>query len=215
MRSICVSISDGLLPSRNGLGGFLKYLILKCLSIVKSDLGSRDEDTAELLCQLVPVVIGTLESAYPSLSTKTPYIQAVIKHTHSMQAQKLNASTQIIDRYLTKLKNPTKLSAQQIWKLFKGDGSGEEIPIDFIRTYCGLQKSIQLDLHGFDKLLLEENEKALRNMKNIRTDHTAFIDFANMIKSAVKTDDSFKYKFDMNDPSNSILVNSIYITSLI
>ena len=35
MRSISVSISDGLLPSRNGLGGFLKYLILKNMRISK------------------------------------------------------------------------------------------------------------------------------------------------------------------------------------
>lgn len=73
MRSIVISISDGLLPSRNGLGGFLKYLILKCLSLAKNEFKAKDE--SEFLACLVPVVIDTLKSAYPELSTKTNYIQ--------------------------------------------------------------------------------------------------------------------------------------------
>jgi alanyl-tRNA synthetase len=75
MRSICVSISDGLMPSRNGLGGFLKYLILKCMKICKDTF--RAENQTEMLCKMVPIVIGTLKNAYPELEQKTFYIQQV------------------------------------------------------------------------------------------------------------------------------------------
>ena len=75
MRSISVSISDGLLPSRNGLGGFLKYLILKNMRISKEVFGI--ENSSELLCQLVPIVVDSLKDAYPEISNKTAYIQQV------------------------------------------------------------------------------------------------------------------------------------------
>jgi alanyl-tRNA synthetase len=76
MRSIVISISDGLLPSRNGLGGFLKYLILKCMNIAKDDFKSDNE--TDLLCRMVPVVVMTLQNAYPDLKEKVKYIQEVL-----------------------------------------------------------------------------------------------------------------------------------------
>jgi alanyl-tRNA synthetase len=75
MRSICVSISDGLMPSRNGLGGFLKYLILKCMSVGRERFHVKNE--TELLCALVPIVVDGLKGAYPELANKTLYIQQV------------------------------------------------------------------------------------------------------------------------------------------
>ena len=75
MRSITVSISDGLVPSRNGLGGFLKFLILKCMNLGKDVFKSENE--TELLCQMVPIVVNTLRVAYPELAGKVKYIQEV------------------------------------------------------------------------------------------------------------------------------------------
>lgn len=76
MRSITISINDGLVPSRNGLGGFLKYLILKCMNICKETF--RLENEAEFMCQLVPIVVNSLKKAYPELEKRTNYIQEVI-----------------------------------------------------------------------------------------------------------------------------------------
>ena len=75
MRSICVAISDGLLPSRNGLGGFLRYLILKCMKLSKETFGVDDQ--AEFLCRIVPIVVDSLKQAFPELESKTAYIQQV------------------------------------------------------------------------------------------------------------------------------------------
>ena len=76
MRSIVISISDGLLPSRNGLGGFLKFLILKCTNIAKDDFKSDNE--TDLICRMVPVVVMTVQNAYPDLKEKVKYIQEVL-----------------------------------------------------------------------------------------------------------------------------------------
>ena len=77
MRSICVAISDGLVPSRNGLGGFLKFLILKCFKLSKDTFKVPNE--VDMLCKMVPVVVESLREAYPELACKTLYIQQVFK----------------------------------------------------------------------------------------------------------------------------------------
>ena len=76
VRSITVAISDGLMPSRNGLGGFLKYLILKSIKISRETFAVHNKEY-DLLCQLVPVVVQSLQGAYPELASKTRFVQDV------------------------------------------------------------------------------------------------------------------------------------------
>ena len=79
----------------------------------------------------------------------------------------------------------------------KGDASGDEISIDFIKNLAQ-QKSITLDLNEFDKIYIAENEKALRNQKQTRRDNTIFIELSNMLKGVPKTDNSHRYSFKLN-----------------
>jgi alanyl-tRNA synthetase len=75
MRSVCVAISDGLMPSRNGLGGFLKFLILKCMSVARESFGVTNE--TDLLCEMASTVVDSLAIAYPELTGRKNYIQEV------------------------------------------------------------------------------------------------------------------------------------------
>jgi len=106
-------------------------------------------------------------------------------------------STEIAERYLKKKNNPKSLNGEQIWALFKGDGTGDEIAIDFIKNFA-LQKGITLDLNEFDRIFLEQNEKALKNMKNTRKENTNFIELSNIFTDIPKTDNSYKYAFKIN-----------------
>jgi alanyl-tRNA synthetase len=209
MRSISVSISDGLLPSRNGLGGFLKYLILKCLKISNETFRLNDTQATQLLCDLVPIVVDSLKQSHPDLSSKVDYIQQVINVTNKKQIQKLTESNEIAQRYLNKLNNPNKLTGEQIWKLFKGDGSGSEISIDFINEFCR-KKEISLDIEGFDRIFLVNNEKALKNMKNIRKDNTVFIELSSKLKQLFvqPTQTAHKYDFELDTNKNESFYKS-------
>jgi alanyl-tRNA synthetase len=75
IRSIVISISDGLIPSRNGLGGFLKFLILKCFKISRDTF--KVDDEVKFLNEMVSIVVQTLKSAYPELVGREKYIQEV------------------------------------------------------------------------------------------------------------------------------------------
>jgi alanyl-tRNA synthetase len=198
MRSISFSISDGLLPSRNGLGGFLKYLILKSLKVCHETF--KVDDGSQLMCELVPEVILSFHGAYPDIANKSEYIQKVIRQTNKRQAEKFKHSQQVIERFVKKLNSPSHLGGDQIWKLFKGDGRGEEIPIEFISEYCAA-KQMTLDLEAYDKLYLAENENALKTLKNYRKDNSKFIELASQLKqrSVQSTDNSGRYEFDLDE----------------
>lgn len=151
------------------------------------------------MCQLVPPVIESFRGAYPEITNKSEYIQKVIRQTSQQETEKQKHSRQAAERYLKKLNNPTQLSGDQIWRLFKGDGKGEEIPIEFIAEFCA-EKQIQLDLDAYDKLYLTENENALRTLKNYRKDNSKFIELASMLKqrSIQSTDHDDRYKFELD-----------------
>ncbi len=91
------------------------------------------------------------------------------------------------------------MTGEQIWKLFKGDGSGEEISIDFIIDHCN-KKNINLDMNKFDQIFFMDNEKSLRNMKNIRKDNSAFIELSTQLKkmNIKSTNNSYKYMFSLD-----------------
>ena len=125
------------------------------------------------------------------------FLSKVIKDTDVKQKIKQANSTEIAERYLKKKNNPKSLNGEQIWALFKGDGTGDEIAIDFIKNFA-LQKGITLDLNEFDRIFLEQNEKALKNMKNTRKENTNFIELSNIFTDIPKTDNSYKYAFKIN-----------------
>ena len=76
MRTITVSISDGLIPTRIGLGSYLKYILLKSMKIAESDFKIKG-NPSDFLNTLVPVVAYTLKDAYPQLLTDTVRVQEV------------------------------------------------------------------------------------------------------------------------------------------
>lgn len=163
------------------------------------------KNDTDLLCDIASNIVDNLKYAYPELANRKSYIQDVIRHTDDRQKQKQTHWTEIIDRYLKKLQNKTnKLTGEQVWKLFKGDGSGDEVSIEFIQDKLN-EKGIQFDMDGFNKLYLAHNEKALRNQKNTRTDMTGFIEMASLIKNLPKTNDSFKYLFDLDTNRNEVV----------
>ena len=203
-RSITISINDGLVPSRNGLGGFLKFLILKSLKISKEVF--KIDNESQFLSHLVMTVVNSLKIAYPELASRSDYIKQVVIDTSQKHKVKMNNFYQISDRFIRKLNNPSKLSGNQIWKLFKGDGTGEEIPIDFIQNFC-TQKNILIDIDSFEKILLAENEKALQNVTKTREDKSAFIDLAKKLSHLEKTDNFHRYNFKLDDKKQQAFFN--------
>ena len=116
------------------------------------------------------------------------------------QKEKLANADETIDRYLKKLGNPASLSGEQLWRLFKGDGSGQEIPIEFIQQKC--QARAQLDMDAFDRILLADNEKALSNMRKQMdlSDISSYLQFATGLAESklAKTDTKDVYSLNLD-----------------
>jgi alanyl-tRNA synthetase len=134
----------------------------------------------------------------------------VIRQTDKKNKEKISHARVVTERFLKKLNNPSALTAEQVWKLFKGDNSGEEIPIEFIKKVCD-ERRVEVDTLGFEKLLLVEHEKSLKNLKNLRKDNSHFIELATRLTNVPRTDDSFKYLFELNvDKREASFVGSGY-----
>lgn len=124
----------------------------------------------------------------------------VIRHTASKQKTKWIRSEELSEKYLKKLKDPKCLTADQIWTIYKGMGTREDIPIEFIIDFAN-RKSITLDMIGFDKLFIEETEKSLKNVKHVRHENTQLIDICRQLKQIYKvpfTKDEFKYNYELD-----------------
>ncbi len=115
------------------------------------------------------------------------------------EREKYKKSEEICDRFVKKLKDPTHLSGRQLWTLHKGDGTGDDVPVDFIEDYAKA-KSIKLyDRDEFDQIFLNETEASLKSSK--RVEKTKLIDISVQLKNVPATDDSFKYRFSLNTNS--------------
>lgn len=126
----------------------------------------------------------------------------VIESTALHQDRKIKKADETIQRFLKKLNNPKVLNAKQVWNLYKGDGSGEDVPFEFIEEFA-TKNAIEIDKQGFEQIYLDETETSLRNLKNNRMENTRLIDLSMKLKKlgVASTDDSLKYEFKIDSDS--------------
>ncbi len=117
-----------------------------------------------------------------------------------VQQNKIKRSEDVCQRFLTKLSNPKSLSGAEIWRLYKGDGSGEGISTEIIENFFK-DKSISLDREGFDKIFVEETETSLKKLKHVRQEYTQLIKICTQLKQVYHvppTNDQFKYNYELD-----------------
>jgi alanyl-tRNA synthetase len=124
----------------------------------------------------------------------------VIQITETKLKTKLKRSEEICERLFKKAKKPGYLTAQEMWRIHKGGRTSEDVPVEFIVDYAKKQ-SVRIDLEGFDKLFIEDTEKSLMNLKNVRHENTQLIDICSKLKQAHNipmTKDDFKYNYELD-----------------
>ena len=124
----------------------------------------------------------------------------MLRQTEAKHINKLKRSAEMCEKFLKKSKNSKYFTGAEIWKLYKGDGSGEDVPMDFIEEFAK-KNSIILDHEGFDKIFISETEKSIKNLKIIRHENTQLIDICTQLKNIHKiptTNDSFKYNYTLD-----------------
>jgi hypothetical protein len=98
-----------------------------------------------------------------------------------------------------------------VWSLYKGDGSGEDVPIEFIEEFARTN-AIGIDKEGFDQIYLDETETSLKNLKNTRVENTRLIDVSMRLKKlgVTESDDSPKYNFKIDSRSKKSQFQGFY-----
>ncbi len=128
------------------------------MRMTKEAFGIDDnEKCVELLSSLVELNVHKLSPAYPEIcGNRVAFIKNVISTAIASHELKKESWSIISERFVKKLTESDTstrglLTGEQVWRLCKGDGSGNEIDINFIQEWSE-KKKIQLDMDGYSRL---------------------------------------------------------------
>ncbi|KAL8625508.1 hypothetical protein ACOMHN_014597 [Nucella lapillus] len=145
-RMYSVAISDGLMPSKNGLGHKLRQLMYRCVRLSQTLFGTDPR----LLCDLVDPVALTLGEAFPEVANRKDLVKSAVGLTVEGYLQLQKEATQSFLKLL-KQTNTKHLTGEMVWQLNEGR-YGCSVPVDMIRDLAE-QHCVSLDMAGFQHRL--------------------------------------------------------------
>lgn len=152
IKSCTFMISDGILPSNEGRGYVLRRLLRRAVRHGRI-LGVKKA----FMCDLAKVVIKLNKGHYTELFEKQEMILKVLKAEEEKFNQTIDQGLEILNTYIDKLKNENnkKLSGDDAFKLYDTYG----FPLDLTKEILE-EKNITIDEDKFNKLMLEQKNKA-------------------------------------------------------
>ena len=158
MRSTVFLISDGVIPSNEGRGYILRRLIRRA---------ARDAKLLDIkegsLSKIAESVIEVSKGAYPELAEKRDYILKIIfeeeKNFNHTLKQGLDIISTMIDE--AKKNKAETLDGNSIFKLYDTYGFPPELTQEILS-----ENSIGADMAGFEKMMLEQKNRARKGRKN-------------------------------------------------
>ena len=152
IRSAAFMICDGVLPSNEGRGYVLRRLLRRAARHGKL-LGVNEP----FLYQVCDTVIHENEGHYPELRERQSYITRVIRVEEENFAKTIDGGMKIYDEMLAghKEKGETVFSGADAFKLYDTYGFPIDLTIEMVE-----EEGMQVDKDAFDRLMLEQKERA-------------------------------------------------------
>lgn len=148
IRSTCMMVCDGVLPSNEGRGYVLRRLLRRAARHGRL-IGIQEA----FLTKLAATVIESSKGAYPDLEEKREYITKIIGIEEEKFYQTLEQGLKILDDFL---KQEVKtLSGENAFKLHDTYG----FPLD-LTIEIASERGIDVDVDGFNKQMLIQKETA-------------------------------------------------------
>lgn len=139
IRAVSFAISDGQLPSNTGAGYVIRRILRRAVRYGFTFLNFKDP----FLHQLVPVLAGQLQEAFPELQTQQDYVSKVIFEEETSFLRTLEKGLRRIDLIQTELKDKT-ISGEQAFELYDTYG----FPFD-LTSLIARERGISVDEAGF------------------------------------------------------------------
>jgi alanyl-tRNA synthetase len=157
VRAATFLISDGIIPSNEGRGYVLRKIMRR--GIRQGTLLGHKEP---FLYQLSGYVTEMMKEAYPELIHTREYVARVIKTEEERFAAMVTVGLQRLEETIEQLAKTGKnvIPGVEIFKLYDTYG----FPLDFTKE-IGDEKSMRLDMEGFDAELEKQRERARQSWK--------------------------------------------------
>ncbi len=154
IRSTTFMAADGILPSNEGRGYVLRRLLRRAARFGRL-LGIE----GPFLADVVDTVVRENEGHYPELRAKKDYIKRVLANEEERFAATIDQGLSLLETAaagLTPDENGKKtLGGEAAFRLYDTYG----FPLDLTREIL-LERNIDVDADGFDKLMAEQRERA-------------------------------------------------------
>ncbi|MBT4595059.1 alanine--tRNA ligase [bacterium] len=145
IRSVCMIVVDGGMPSNEGRGYVLRKIIRRAALFAK-----KLSDDIQLFSELVPVFISGMSSVYPELVTSEKHILKTIKSELQRFDVNLGRGQQFFSKFVkaNEKSGTKKITGEQAFKLYDTYGFPFEITkvlaeeIGFIVDYDGFEKEM-------------------------------------------------------------------------
>ncbi len=173
IKSICMLMSDGIIPSNEGRGYVLRRIIRR--AIVQSNKIKK----AELfLHKLVKGVVDKYKKNYFELEKSQKFIEENLKNEEIKFSETLQTGLSILNDEINK-KKPKQLSAELAFKLYDTYG----FPIDVTQNIL-IEKNIRLDINQYLKIVKKNKEKQKNSWTGSgeKSSNKFFLELKNLVK---------------------------------
>jgi alanyl-tRNA synthetase len=157
VRAATFLISDGVLPSNEGRGYVLRKIMRRGIR-----QGTLLGYKGPFLYELSSFVTDHMKEAYPDLVTTRNYVMRVIKSEEERFAAMVGVGLQRLEGVIAQIQKSggTTIPGIEIFKLYDTFG----FPLDFTKEIAD-EKSMGLDMAGFDAELEKQRERARQSWK--------------------------------------------------
>ncbi len=151
-RAVAVAITDGAIPSNDGRGYVVRKLIRRAIW-----QGRSAGMNSPILLPLIPVIIETLEDAYPELRAAEKSVQEVVGAEERRFTETLDKGIQVLSKLLDEAiqKKQQTLSGDDVFRLYDTYGFPDEMT-----KIIASERGIRIDETRFNELLEQQRRRA-------------------------------------------------------
>lgn len=150
-RSTTFLISDGVLPSNEGRGYVLRRIMRRAMRH-----GNMLGITETFFYKVCLFVIEFMKDHYVELADKKAFVEKVVRSEEEAFSRTLNHGMKFIqEEIIDKNKPGTVITGDMVFKLYDTHG----FPVDLLQDVLE-DNSLTMDIEGFNKLMLIQQEKA-------------------------------------------------------
>ena len=204
-RTLSFAIADGAIPNNEGRGYVLRRILRRATRYGQQILGAKPG----FFQTLVPVVVNTFSDFYPELIEAQDKIIEVIADEEQAFSTMLDRGIKYFEELETTLKEEsrTEISGEKAFYLYDTLG----FPVDLTELMAE-EAGMTVDVTGFEAEMQAQKERSRQAQKAARSagmpqlelvaEQTAWLSENDILP----TDDSFKYKWDVELPSTVMAV---------